>query len=349
MTIRSRKQAAGENDLIIADIVFSGLCLVRVGQCERVAHKQRRGKSKEGLQRPRRASDIEVLLVDTVGKHHEGTDGEHRPGAHDHAAHIHHPCLTYYAEDDLGLHTRSDRWDGVLRPSPEGKEVVSVDLKYKRVEIIPPWPYKRKEWSKLLWCSGSEPLPNDPEEDDRLDWVLQSRQAGLECVERDRAIAIVTGLPDDQGKRSLPNGEWRTRTVHRNREVRSRRPIRWQVGSLQDCRAIARDVVLRLAIRSSRRRGGRREDRRSGLTLRISNRIGDPDPYDIVLMPGGDDRLRFSISNLPRVLSEPWDSHWGMFSNLGSGQIADVVQDDDLVCVSTGACENGLHFDCGGK
>lgn len=341
MKTRKRTEARDGVGTIVAEIVFSGLCLVRVGECGPEGGR-RSGRSKGEPRRPRRASKIEVLLVDTFGKQGKGTGRSHDTEEHQNAQHLHYPLLNYYAEDDLGLHARaSDRWDGVLHPSPAGKEVVSVDLRFKRVEIIPPWPFTSPKSSKLSWCDAPSPYPKNPQEDDRLDWVLQSGQTGLESVDPDRAIAVITGLPGPDGKRGLPNGEWRTRTVHRNREVKSRRPIRWKVGSLPESRAIARDVVLSLTSRGGRGGG----DRRSGLTLRISDRKGDPDPHDIVLMPGGDDRLSLSISNLPRVLSEPWESHRKMFSSLGPGEIVDVVQDDDLVCATGTPCDDHIHFE----
>lgn len=323
---------SNETGKIIADITFSGLCVVRVGQADGEAGDQLGGESGSDRRRPRRARDIEVLLVDTLSTNAEDTCGGHRHGAHHGADHRHYPCLTYYAEDDLGLHARSDRWNGVLLPSPEGKEVVSIDLSQKRVEIIPPWPYG-KDWSELAWCSEPALHPSDPLEDDRLDWILQSQQMGLETVQPERAIAVVTGLPGSDGKRALPNGEWRSGSVHRNREVRSRRPIRWKVGSLFPAQTLARDLVLRLPCL------------RTSLTLRISSRVGEEDPYDVVLTPGGNDRLRLSISNLPRSLGEPWDSHLGMLTKLGSGRIVDIVQDDHLVCVTGTACDIGMYLE----
>lgn len=313
---------------IDVEITFSGLCLVLAGKAKQWDPRRTRG--------PRRASDFEVLLVDTRPKASGALPG-HAPGACGCSAqmddHRHYPRLSYFAEDHLALALLRDAisgpghcqalWDGELHSSPDGKEVVSIDLTDRRVQIIPPFDYKWK-WSRISWCrlSGVDVrFPYDQGDDSRLDWVLDARQIGLETVDRSGVVTVVS---------TLPNGIWECRGAYRNREVAALDCVRWGIGRSPE-QALGGDVVLRLP------------NLRYGPTVRISNLDGS-DPQDIVLVPGIDDRLRFSITNHPKALSGPEVSHVSMFSRLNGGvSVNEPVQQDDVVCVQA-ACDDVLSW-----
>jgi hypothetical protein len=311
---------------INAEITFSGLCLVEAGEHRSWDENRTLG--------PPLARRFEVLLVDTLKSCKSQTTEKHETcdavkessDATSAADHRHFPRLTYFAEDHLDIRREPAIWDGVFLPSPEGKEVVSIDLCRKLVEIIPPYGY-RPEWSELRWIDRSRSSlgllsVRRGVEDKCLDWVLSADQIQLGPTNRAKAIAIVM----------VPNGIWETKGVYRNREVASLDPVQWRVGS-GNPQAIGRDLVLWLP------------DLRYGLTVRVSNLDdANPDSHDIVLTPGADNHLRFAISNLPGTLSEPDASHVGMFKDLApGGDVLTPVQLDDVVCVQT-ACDVAGRF-----
>jgi len=309
-----------------AEITFSGLCLILASKCEEWDAHRTRG--------PKWAGNVEVLLVDSRNCHGDACH-QHDP---------HYPRLTYYAEDHIGLRPRSGLWeppqddknpgrrpDAGYLTSPEGKEVVTVDLTEKKVEIIPPWPYVKK-WSRLRWCEvepgDSFPIiPNSEAQDRYLDWMLRSDTIGFE-KEKLKPSEAVSHI-------YLPNGTWETRGAYRNREVSRLRPIRWKIGKDGPEQAIARDIVLRL------------DGLRYGPTIRISSLRSDKSiPQDLVLTPGIDRRLRFAISNLPRSYSDRDTSHVRMFEQLSSDpkpSIREPYQIDDVVC-QLHACDSTIMF-----
>ena len=316
--VKAPRASAGGKDLraFTAEITFNGLAVMQI-----------LGLDKDDR---RSANGVKILFVKTHGTEH---DGGYDHGHHHGADHRHHPRLTYYADDQLGLLPKSDRWplDYDYYASPEGRQTVSVDLTGKRVKIIPFYSPDADEKLELLWSKTagrpSFPNPRRPGEEQCLDWVLSADQIGLKKVRADAAVTVI----------EPPPGLWKTHGVYRNREVRKLDPIRWRVGAGEQ--AMGRDVVLEL------------RNLNFGLTLRISNLTSTkPDPYDIVLTPGKDerpagtaasgaDRLRLALTNFPDSYTHADVSHVTMYGQL-SGQdkpLESPTQVDDVVCAQA-AC-----------
>lgn len=306
-----------------AEITFAGLGVLLLEGSER---------GDQGSRGPREVDKLKLLFVRT-GEVDHGHGHEHAD--HGDVDHRHYPRLTYYADDHLGLMPRSETWphDYVYTPSPEGRETVSVDLTDKRVEVIAPNKYERTI-STLNWLQPSPngaDLPDFPrtEEEDRcLDWVLRSDQIYLGETDARRAVTTI----------EVPHGTWMTRGVYRNREVLTLDHVRWRVG--ERVQAMGRDLVLVL------------EGLRYGLTVRISNfDCDDPDPHDIVLTPGSDDRLRLALTNLPGSYSPPDISHVTMYGHLAAGdppRLSAPVQSDDVVC-ALASCDHIISTGKWGK
>jgi hypothetical protein len=261
--------------------------------------------------RPRRAGRIDVYLVDTSA----GTCGSQ---AHDHPEHR--PALTYYAADNLGI-----RKGTPLLPSPLGTEIAVESLQRKRVDIIPPYDY-RKRVHTFGW-GRAKSLPSSPEQDRWLRWVL----GGEELWGKRRSInhsGVATRVDFHCG------GFWQAQTVFRNREVDGVRPVRWLIDGR--VRALARDVVCRLF------------GFRHGPTIRLSGLRSDgsvernQETRDIVLTPGADDLLRFSITNLSQEYRGRSRPHLGAFAAMLQGvdeKNIKLPQQVDMVACQGHECE----------
>ncbi len=320
MLERARRGARRPDREFTAEIAFGGLSTLLV--CRPASWDPRLSRG------PRKAKDLLVLMVNT----NEAT-GECASG---YQGHRHHPRLTYYADDHLGLRPQSKQWPDDYRycSSPEGREVVSLDLSEKHVRIIPPYNYWR-EWSTLRWCqpmpSGVFPdAPVRASDNHCLDWVLRGDQIGFGEPKLKNAVTTI----------ELPEGDWRSRGVYRNREVSKLNAIRWyltkpEAGQEIRPQTMGPDLLLVLT------------GLQYGLTIRISDRTADPkrpDPYDIVLTPGWEKLLRVSLTNLPYSYSEPDTSHVKMYSSLSCQDPDELwapVQADDVVCAQS-ACNQLL-------
>ncbi len=299
-----------------AEITFAGLCVVHFQEC------RRRLKDESG---PRQAGKVEVLLAEAHG--------------HNDPSHRHLPRLNYYLQDDL-----APRLGESLRPSPDGQDIVSIDLTDCDVEITPPFPYpKSHPVSELTWMEGGlqrkagsrrgrrgtrktrVKLPRDPYEDKFLDWILNTEDFRLDELPPDRRTTVV----------KVPNGQWSCAGVIRNREVGSMQPLQWQlvdtagkaVGELR--RALGTDIRLRL------------DGLRYGPMIAIKPRQGGPE-RQIQLTAGTDGPLRLSITNLPEEVGSPDERHLPMYAP--ESELLSIRQVDQLSCRPRRPCDASVQF-----
>lgn len=281
-----------------AEITFSGLCLVHFHGC-----RTRR--------RPRTAKWVEVLLVNALAAH-EG--------------HRHVPRLNYYLQDDL-----APKLGDQLVPSPDGQDIVSLDIEECEVDITPPYPYARSR-SELTWMEGrlkstKVEVPKDPYEEAFLDWVLNTDDFGLATLKSDLSVTRV----------KVPNGRWSCAGVLRNREVGSMPPFLWQLvddhGTPKNPqRALGTDIRLRL------------DGLRYGPMIAIEPRKGGS-VRQVQLTPGNDALLRFSITNLPETVVSPDERHLPMYDRISDGsRLLSIRQVDQMSCRTSRPCDSSVRF-----
>lgn len=288
------------------DVHVSGLCVVRVKDPEKWDRRKQRG--------PERVGGVELLMANAKGR------SEHCPR--------HRPCLSYYLEDNLAPLAPAGGLD--LMASPEGKEVVSVDLTDRTVQFLMPYPYsKENPFAKLTWrARGTDRWPSSARESHYMDWALDAAELGLKYddIDLDKAIARV----------ELPNGTWLAR-CDRNRNPPPLngwlQPTRWRVGSRKKPQAVARSFVLRFRkLRSSPR-------------IRILNARNDT-VHDVLLTPGEDNKVNVSFTNLPLKFRGVHDAHVSAFGSLSrsGASIQGLELHDDLTTGGGDPCSGSISL-----
>lgn len=272
-----------------------------------------------GLRGPSEARKLVVLFPP------EGKDGN---GQHEgHAGHgprppRHRPRLTFFAEDNLLLTPGES-----LLESPDGREVVSLDLTNRRVFFEPPYPYYRDHpISTLRWAtpdeSGTLPdVPARPADDRNLDWLLNADDIGLTDPDPALATTVI----------HLPEGHVFARNVFRNRHADDVAPAMWSVG--ERTQAVARETVVRLE--------GLWQRLRICITPKSDDVNADRNTVEreIQLLPSHPGLVRVAVSYLPDEFIGD-DSHLGLLRELQPGcEISFPVQQDYVETAVT-ACEN---------
>lgn len=284
-----------------AHIHVAGLCLVNFDLDE---DRMRSLSSK----RPAVAKGATAFLVNT-----EGMGCLHR-----HAAR-----LTFTAAAATALEPGVE-----LIASPDGEEVVSLDIAKKYVRIQWPWPQSETLGRhELRWLEDELDRPTrplHPSEDDRLDWALQMSDIGMSWFEPDRACSIV----------ELPAGLWCCTGAFRRRGVPGLQAPEYILKNNPfNTRVLAREFRLEA------------EGLRTGPIVEVFDLETGKLERKFALTPGEDDCLSMGLSNLPEKQSPPDMSHVTMYDLLQSPEkredlIAPAPKDD--------LATQGQHHPCHG-
>ena len=296
------KESAGSIEVDL-EVHVAGLCLVEAKGCSSYNVAQQRG--------PSEASSVRLLMVPT-------SPGGHHPK--------HHPCLTYYLEEDLGLLPgRSGRVK--LLPSPEGGSVVQVSLEACRVDFEMPYGPKPKKSSfdwKPLATPNEDCWPQSASEDHYLDWAFRARDLGLCEIDEERSACVV----------NLPSGHWSCRGAYRNRETFPQQAVRWKIkNTAAPIQAGATSLVLKIGrLRYAPRI--RITEKRTGAIIR-----------DLFPTPGTDRQLKLCFSNTPEYFTGDIRSHIGAYQALArNGIVNGVERVDDVATASSPPCESVIWF-----
>lgn len=231
--------------------------------------------------------------------------------------HPHSPRLNYYVEDQI-----SDKGLEKVVPSPDGRVVGSADLTNCDVEVVAPYPYDLTHRYSVLKLREPEldpgpkapAFPVNPAEDEFLDWTLRSTNLGFGDLKPNAPCIRV----------KVPHGTWVTSSVIRNREVASMDPVLWQPSL--DGKAAGRPTAIGANLRL------RLQGLRFAPIVRIKPEYGDQ--REIQLIPGPDDLLRFSITNLPERGGGPFEQHLEMYGALLDSSSRPEVQRFDQLSIN---------------